>query len=77
MALAKYTFGSFASAALLPSWPKEKLRRPAARHSAFTLYAGYEWIQFANPSDPQTVFRNDGFLFTNRMVRSGGSAGYA
>ena len=28
-----------------------------------TLYAGYEWIQFAPPSDQQTSFRDDGFLF--------------
>ncbi len=28
-----------------------------------TLYAGFEWIQFAPPSDPQASFRDDGFLF--------------
>ncbi len=28
-----------------------------------TFYAGYEWIQFANPSDPQSAFRDDGFFF--------------
>lgn len=31
--------------------------------SPLKLYAGYEWIQFAPPSDPQTSFRDDGFLF--------------
>ena len=31
-----------------------------------TLYAGYEWIQFSNPSDPQaTSFIDDGFTFNN------------
>jgi len=36
---------------------------PAPTGGQLTLYAGYEWIQFANPSDPQTSFRDDGFLF--------------
>jgi predicted porin len=31
----------------------------------FTFYAGYEWVQFANPSDPQSAFRDDGFFFTD------------
>ena len=31
--------------------------------SPITLYAGYEWIQFANPSDPQSSFPDDGFQF--------------
>jgi hypothetical protein len=35
-----------------------------------TLYAGYEWIQFAPPSDSQTSFRDDGFLF-NAMAGGG------
>ncbi len=30
-----------------------------------TFYAGYEWIQFANPSDPQSAFRDYGFFFTD------------
>ena len=31
-----------------------------------TLYAGYEWIQFSSPSDPQTTsFIDDGFTFNN------------
>jgi hypothetical protein len=28
-----------------------------------TLYAGYEWIQFANPSNPLSSFKDDGFQF--------------
>jgi hypothetical protein len=36
-----------------------------------TLYAGYEWIQFASPSNPQTAFRDDGFLFN--FVNAAGS----
>ena len=39
-----------------------------------TLYAGYEWIQFANPSDPQTSFRDDGFLFNSGPTTTGGVA---
>jgi predicted porin len=39
--------------------------------SPLTLYAGYEWIQFAPPSDPQTSFRDDGFLFN--QIAGGGT----
>jgi hypothetical protein len=75
MALAKYSFGSFASAAPPPLVAKGEITPPPPPTPVFTLYAGYEWIQFANPSDPQTVFRNDGFLFTNQNgTASGGSA---
>jgi hypothetical protein len=42
-----------------------------------TLYAGYEWIQLANPSDTQTSFRDDGFLFVNpNTTNTGGVAGF-
>jgi len=55
MAVAKYSFGSWGNpAAPSPSGPSG---------IPLTLYAGYEWIIFANPSDPQTSFRDDGFLF--------------
>jgi predicted porin len=70
MALAKWSFGSWGNtpppivgkAAPVPSGPSG---------IPLTLYAGYEWIQFANPSDPQTSsFRDDGFLFqpTNALA---------
>ncbi len=63
MALAKWNFGSWGNtpppivgkAAPAPSGPSG---------IPLTLYAGYEWIQFANPSDTQTTsFLDDGFLF--------------
>jgi predicted porin len=64
MALAKYSFGSWGNtpppvvgkAAPAPSGPSG---------IPLTLYAGYEWIQFANPSDRQSSFRDDGFLFAD------------
>ena len=61
--LAKYSFGSWANtpppvvgkAPPVPSGPSG---------IPLTLYAGYEWIQLANPSDPQTSsFLDDGFTF--------------
>ncbi|MGA3309458.1 MAG: porin [Xanthobacteraceae bacterium] len=58
MALAKYSFGSWSQAPVVGKAP------PSASGVPLTLYAGYEWIQFAPPSDPQTSFRDDGFLFT-------------
>ena len=42
--------------------------------SPVTLYAGYEWIQFANPSDPQTSFPDDGFQFNAGPSATGGVA---
>jgi predicted porin len=38
---------------------------PPASGGLLTLYAGYEWMQFANPSDPQASFYDDGFRFTD------------
>ena len=61
--LAKYSFGSWGNtpppvvgkAPPVPSGPSG---------IPLTLYAGYEWIQLANPSDPQTSsFLDDGFTF--------------
>jgi len=61
--LAKYSFGSWGNtpppvvgkAPPVPSGPSG---------IPLTLYAGYEWIQLANPSDPQTSsFQDDGFTF--------------
>ena len=41
-----------------------------------TLYAGYELIQFSNPSDPQTgSFRDDGFTFN--FVNAAGSCAFS
>ncbi len=59
---AKYSFGSWGNtpppvvgkAPPVPSGPSG---------IPLTLYAGYEWIQLANPSDPQTSFLDDGFRF--------------
>jgi hypothetical protein len=61
--LAKYSFGSWGNtpppvvgkAPPVPSGPSG---------IPLTLYAGYEWIQLANPSDPQLgSFLDDGFTF--------------
>jgi len=63
MALAKYSFGSWGN----PPPPVVGKAAPAPSGPTgipLTLYAGYEWIQFANPSDPQSVFRDDGFQFS-------------
>jgi predicted porin len=70
MAVAKYSFGSWGNPA-----PIVGKAPPASGPSGIplTLYAGYEWIQFANPSDPQTgSFRDDGFLFN--FVNAAGNA---
>jgi predicted porin len=79
MVVAKYSFGSWGNtpppvvgkAAPAPSGPSG---------IPLTLYAGYEWMQFANPSDPQTSFRDDGFLLTdpgNALTGHGaGAVGY-
>jgi len=63
MALAKYSFGSFASAAPPPLVAKGAIAPPPPPTPVFTLYAGYEWIKQGNPSDPQGVVHIDGFLF--------------
>jgi hypothetical protein len=58
-ALVKYSFGSWGTPA-----PVLSKAPPAPSGIPLTLYAGYEWIQLANPSDPQTnSFQNDGFVF--------------
>jgi Gram-negative porin len=61
MALAKYSFGSWAPAPVVGKAPPS----PSPSGVPLTLYAGYEWIQFANPSDPQNSLRDDGFLFSD------------
>ncbi len=57
---AKYSFGSWG-----PEQPIVSKAPPPPPPPVFplTLYGGYEWIQFANPSDKQTSFNNDGFTF--------------
>jgi predicted porin len=71
MALAKYSFGSWGNtpppvvgkAAPAPSGPSG---------IPLTLYAGYEWIQYSNPSDLQSSFPDDGFLFVDPTGLTGG-----
>jgi len=62
MVVAKYSFGSWES---LPPPVVGKAPSPSGPTGIpLTFYAGYEWIKFTNPSDPQTTsFRDDGFLF--------------
>jgi len=60
---AKYSFGSWGTA---PPPVVAKAPPPPAGPSGIplTVYAGYEWIQFTEPSDQQlTSFRDDGFVF--------------
>jgi predicted porin len=64
MALAKWTIN------LLPQAPAPLVTKgaplpPPATGGQLTLYAGFEGIQYTNPSDPQTVFRDDGYNFSN------------
>jgi predicted porin len=68
MVTAKYSFGSWGNPApVVGKAPVPPSGIP------LTFYAGYEWIQFANPSDPQTgSFRDDGFLFN--FVNNAGNA---
>ena len=68
MALAKWTFGGTSAAPPLVV----KGAPPPAPPPLITLYFGYEWIQFANPSDPQSAFRDDGFLFADPTALAGG-----
>jgi predicted porin len=71
MALAKYSFGSWGNPPPVVSKEAPPVVGPTG--IPLTLYAGYEWIQFSNPSDPQTdSLRNDGFTFN--FVNAAGSA---
>ncbi len=61
MALAKYSFGSWSPP---PAMVTKGPVAPGVVGIPLTLYAGYEWIQFANPSNPITTsFPDDGFTF--------------
>jgi hypothetical protein len=67
MTVAKYSFGSWGT----PPPPVVAKASPAPSGPVgipLTLYAGYEWIQFANPSNPQNSFRDDGFLFSDPLA---------
>jgi predicted porin len=67
MVVAKYSFGSWGNtpppvvvkAAPAPSGPSG---------IPLTLYAGYEWMQFAEPSNPQSSFPDDGFSFSDPLA---------
>jgi predicted porin len=70
MALAKYAFGSWSSPP--PIVGKGPVPPPAPVGIPLTLYAGYEWIQFANPTNPVTTsFPDDGFTFNYVSVAGG------
>jgi predicted porin len=64
MALAKYSLGSWQQQPA-PMAGKAPIAPSGPTGIPLTLYAGYEWIQYSNPSDSQTSFRDDGFLLTN------------
>jgi predicted porin len=70
MFVAKYSFGSWGNPAPIVS----KAPAPSGPTGIpLTFYAGYEIVQFANPSDPQTTsFRDDGFQFN--FVNAAGNA---
>jgi len=72
MAVAKYSFGSWANAA--PPVVGKSAPAPSGPSGIpLTFYAGYEYIQYANPSDPQTTsIRDDGFQFN--FVNAAGNA---
>ncbi len=62
MVLAKYSFGSWGN----PQPIVGKSPMPSGPSGIpLTLYAGYEYINFTNPSNSQTSFHDDGFLLTN------------
>jgi predicted porin len=69
MGLAKYSFGGWTNPP--PVVGKAPPAPSVPSGIPLTLYAGYEWIQFASPSNPQTAFRDDGFLFN--FVNAAGS----
>jgi Gram-negative porin len=70
MAVAKYSFGSWGSTSPVVG----KASAPSGPSGIpLTLYAGYQWDQFSNPSNPQSAFPDDGFQFTD----INGPAGHA
>jgi hypothetical protein len=71
MALAKYSFGSWGAPAA-PIVAKGPVPPSGPVGVPLTLYAGYEYIQFASPSDPQNSFSDDGFSFIDPTALAGG-----
>jgi hypothetical protein len=71
MALLKWSFGSWGDPA--PIVGKGPVAPSGPTGIPLTLYAGYQLIQFSNPSDPVTSsFRDDGFMFN--FVNAGATA---
>ena len=71
-AVAKYSFGSWANASAPVVGKAPAPSGPSG--IPLTLYAGYEWINFTNPSNTQTTsFRDDGFqlFFVNNAANTG------
>ena len=67
MWVGKYSFGSYAPAPVVGKEP------PPPSGIPLTLYWGYEFINFANPSDSQSAFRDDGFLFAGPIPAGAGA----
>jgi len=73
MALAKYSFGSWGNP-LPPVVGKAPPPPSGPSGIPLTLYAGYEYINFSNPSNSQTSsFRDDGYqlFFVNAAASTG------
>jgi predicted porin len=76
MALAKYSFGSWGGAPP-PIVGKGPVPPSGPVGVPLTLYAGYEWIQFASPSDAQNNFNDDGYTFFDPTALTGGHGSVA
>ena len=75
MVLGKWTFGSTSMAGGPPLLVKGAAPPPPS--PLITLYAGYEWIQFSNPSNATQALFDDGFLFVNpNLTNHGQTAGF-
>jgi hypothetical protein len=72
MYVGKYTFGSWGNSSQ-PIVGKEAPPPSGPHGIPLTIYWGYEFINFANPSDPQTAFRDDGFLFATLGANGAGN----
>jgi hypothetical protein len=75
MAVGKWTIGGVAANPPAPLVAKGPVPPPVYTNQ-LTLYAGYEYINFANPSDPQSVFRDDGYNYSvvgNPLTSTGGA----
>ena len=76
MALAKYSFGSWGAPAA-PIVAKGPVPPSGPVGVPLTIYAGYEWIRFASPSDPQNNFNDDGYTFLDPTALTGGHGSVA